>query len=134
MRARAGYANAIRPHDTRISETLVFPAPAVASAGRDVVVTRDRADRPVHAQTFSGAPLKGFRAGNACICAGDVNVGSILRRKLARDRVLSITTMCAEDGTFSARVERDYVFNPVEHVITQSRDQRPRSLSSTQPR
>jgi hypothetical protein len=94
-----------------MSETLVFPAPAVASAGRVVVVARDKADRPVHAQTFSGAPLKGFRARNVCISAGDVNAGSILRRKLARGRVLSIKTMRAEDGTFSARVERDYVFN-----------------------
>jgi hypothetical protein len=72
MRALAGRANAVRPEKSRISETLVFPAPAVASAGRGVVVTRDRADRPVHAATFSGAPLRGLRAPNVCVCAGDV--------------------------------------------------------------
>ena len=56
VRATAGRANATRLVNARVSETLVFPAPAVASAGRGVVVTRDRADRPVHAHTFSGAP------------------------------------------------------------------------------
>jgi hypothetical protein len=90
MRATTGRANAHRPATARISETLVFPAPAVASAGRGVVVTRDRADRPVHAATFSGAPLKGFRANNARESAGDVDTGCILLRKLARESAVSI--------------------------------------------
>ena len=92
MRATAGRASAIRLAESRISETLVFPAPAVASAGRDVVVTRDKADRPVHARTFSGAPLKGFRTPNICVCAGDVKACCILLRKLAREAVLSTKT------------------------------------------
>ena len=101
MRARAGRASAVRPAKSRISETLVLPVPAVASAGRDVVVTRERADRPVHAQTFSGAPLKDFRTPNVGVCAGDMKAGCILLRKLAREAVVSISTTPAEHGTFS---------------------------------
>lgn len=85
----------------RISETLVLPAPAVASGGRDVVVTRDRAERPVHARTFSGAPLMGVRALNFCARAGDVSARSILIRKLAREAVLSIEVSRPHYGTFS---------------------------------
>ena len=90
MRALAGCANAIRPENARISETLVFPAPAVARAGRGVVVTRDRADRPVHARTQSGAPLKCFRTPNDRVCAGDDMMSCIVLRKLARESVVSI--------------------------------------------
>src|SRR4051812_18670648 len=86
MRARTERANAVRPVKARISETLVLPAPAVASAGRGVLVTRDRAERPVHAQTFSGAPLTDFRTPNDCVCADDEKANCILCRKLARNQ------------------------------------------------
>jgi hypothetical protein len=75
--------------------------PAVASGGSDVVVTRERAERPVHAQTFSGAPLTGLRALNVRARADDVMARSILIRKLARDPVLSIEMNRPHYGTFS---------------------------------
>jgi hypothetical protein len=62
----------VRP---RIAETLVFGAPAVASAGRDVAVTQDSADRPVQARTRSGASMTGAGAPNARMFAGDVKAG-----------------------------------------------------------
>jgi hypothetical protein len=132
MRGAAGGANAVRLAERRISETLVFPVPAVASAGRDVVVTHDSADRPVHARTFSGAPVKCFHVPAVCVCTGDVKAGCMLRRKLARDSVLSIETIPRNMEHFSRDSPRSLTLTT--HVIPQSRDERASPLSPTQPR
>jgi hypothetical protein len=105
--------------ESRISETLVFPAPAVARCGRDVVVTRDRAERPVHAHTFSGAPLMGFRTPNDRACAGDEKVICILLRKLARNSIESIELQLIPVD-LSARATGAHPFNSRRHVVTQS--------------